>query len=934
MSKLRIFIENRELDTLDSVTVPITKQYEEIGDPTVICNDYSKTVTIPLSTNNNEIFNYAYSPDRIIIDSDGPFVGLKFDPYKKLDCRVQWGDAIVLQGYAKMLQVTKDGYEVTINGELGKLFQEMKKITFNSDEYDGEEKDKYWIDSSKYYNTELTKEAVYASWQSDPSNRKPIAFDLKGNKKFGDTDVIAFSPNNAFMDGFTYTHYLEKGVENTFAAVLDEADFQNKAGISSEMAIGDGLKPREIGEYRANCQIPYLYMDSLMDIFAAKTKELTGYNIIFDKPKNTAMRLKNFFTYYSEAISKINVYYFNLETLAFPLSETKFSDMKSCYPKFIKQKEEVKLLENNRLNFPNNYITGTIYIPFKLYIFVDSSISSTPEWKAEKHLELRLYNEAEDGTKTLLQTYFIGGYKEKKTPNGQYINATGFEKKFAESIYYFVVDTVLPLDYVGGSSSIKLYCECQFNSSSYEDIWSHYINFTNIKGEIGDYTTTATDITITNINVYSKDINNITIEKLWDNAYKPFDIIMNYYKQIRYRWIVDNINKKIKVQRYFRTESIKDKTLDVDKSQQFIVKPITFENHYLNFNTTVGETANAEKYNSTYGLDYGSIQNKTNYNFDNSEKDVFGENCIRDIIYTPWINSWVTLYEQQQIVYILPAEIYVDCCDEENKYVENFGAITNLVSRIFDTSYNFRTVCITDATKYEILYKKYYYSQLSGGYIMTEKYLGPSADVSLLPTTPMEKYMYTNYTGQGFFETEWKEYLNERYNVQNKIVTCYVRITPYEFINFDFNQFWKIGNQVYIVNKIYDYNITSNGLTKVDLITVQDKTKYLSDSFIEVTDPEGSTFNFWEFPGSAFTTWYVDSQSDWTWYTIDEDEQTTMQGFTINGVRTQGDTPISGGTSGKTKCDIDVSDMQSGQSGTVVFTNNEGKTVKIFVNIE
>lgn len=133
MSKLRIFIEGKELDTLDSVTVPITRQFEELSNPTIICNDYSKTVTVPLTAHNNDIFGHAYRTDRAIVagSDDTPLVGVYFDPYKKLQCRLQWGSDVIMTGYAKMLKVTQEGYEVTINGELGRVFQEMKKITFD-----------------------------------------------------------------------------------------------------------------------------------------------------------------------------------------------------------------------------------------------------------------------------------------------------------------------------------------------------------------------------------------------------------------------------------------------------------------------------------------------------------------------------------------------------------------------------------------------------------------------------------------------------------------------------------------------------------------------------------------------------------------------------------------------------------------------------------
>ena len=73
---------------------------------------------------------------------------------------------------------------------------------------------------------------------------------------------------------------------------------------------------------------------------------------------------------------------------------------------------------------------------------------------------------------------------------------------------------------------------------------------------------------------------------------------------------------------------------------------------------------------------------------------------------------------------------------------------------------------------------------------------------------------YVNYTinkdsyskANGIYENFWENYLNERYNKQNKIVTCYLRLTPYDIANFKYNNFVKIENQLYMVNKIYDYS--------------------------------------------------------------------------------------------------------------------------------
>ena len=58
-----------------------------------------------------------------------------------------------------------------------------------------------------------------------------------------------------------------------------------------------------------------------------------------------------------------------------------------------------------------------------------------------------------------------------------------------------------------------------------------------------------------------------------------------------------------------------------------------------------------------------------------------------------------------------------------------------------------------------------------------------------------------------------------------------MRLTPYDIANFEYNNFVKIENQLYMVNKIYDYSIDENIPTKVDLITIQDLKGYTDSNF-------------------------------------------------------------------------------------------------------
>ena len=101
-------------------------------------------------------------------------------------------------------------------------------------------------------------------------------------------------------------------------------------------------------------------------------------------------------------------------------------------------------------------------------------------------------------------------------------------------------------------------------------------------------------------------------------------------------------------------------------------------------------------------------------------------------------------------------------------------------------------------------------------------------------TFGIPKAYYTNYdsySGKKCIYDGWSNYLNERYSIYNKKVTCYLYLTPADFIYFDFNHFVKIGHQLYAINKIYDYDVTSLASTKVDLISIQNIQGYTTDNW-------------------------------------------------------------------------------------------------------
>jgi hypothetical protein len=122
--RTQLFIENYEIELNEGVQFLLNKQFEELSNPTIIINDWSKTVSIPFTEKNNKIFGYIYNPNRVIV-SDGTEtgytrMGIYFDPTKKLDFRLVYDSFILMTGYAKMNEIkyinSKGTYAITLFG--------------------------------------------------------------------------------------------------------------------------------------------------------------------------------------------------------------------------------------------------------------------------------------------------------------------------------------------------------------------------------------------------------------------------------------------------------------------------------------------------------------------------------------------------------------------------------------------------------------------------------------------------------------------------------------------------------------------------------------------------------------------------------------------------------------------------------------------------
>lgn len=855
MQNTRLFIENQEVELDESVQFAITKQFDDLTNPTVIINDWSKTVEIPFTTHNNRLFGSLYNPDRALISSTDEFkTGMKFDPYKKLDFRLEWNGTLLMNGYAKLNTITQNNgrgtYNITLNGQLGKLFQEMKKITFDRSTEDP----KYLIDGKQYFEATMNAGLISNCWDN------PLG--TVGVPTEPASRYIGFAPCEVLQEeDIDYKLFQFNREIKELKDVLGDS-FKDATGIAPENIIDKGISPRGLGEFRSYKQIPYIHFRSLYNIFKNKAEEVTGYTINLDQEwRNSAANfdrlafiLKRFDA--KNAISYNNTYnYLNAD-----MEWKSKADTRDGYNPY-GGSGRVAFLTPNTYNEQYSIYKGdglfslddislvTVKgLGLKFTATLNNSISSDHTWRIHPNSALILTIAVSD-TNSIIRNINFAIVDEDTTVN---VSDCDYVINFPRQTTTSIGDTIsvnIPVPDINiksdkfkiammsvwrDNSSDSTITRWQYKSGSMV-VWSN-LNIGDMKVSMSD----AIQIDVTPD--FYRTGYKFTLNDLWDNEHNIFAEMLKYTKMYNLIWSVDESTKTINIlprDKYFRDYNIVDWTDKLDMTKDFTITPISWEDKYVLFNYADSKLGLNESYREKYGYSFGEKRIATDYNFNEETRKLFDDITL-GFAYSPNVLSWTTLYEQHKIAYTLPNEQFIYCQDKDGKYVNIFGTlILNNGLASFDPVDPFRQVILTDDTDYQISINKYCYTQDADPSHTIRRSTYPKlsniyGEYHNLYAKPKENYTsdthaFDSVSGAiGVYDRCWERYISERYNVQNKKLTAYISLRPSDFINFEFNRFVRIENQLYFVNKIYDYDITSTESTKVDLITVQNLSGYTS----------------------------------------------------------------------------------------------------------
>lgn len=904
----------QEVDIDEKIGIAFSKQYEDLDDPTKIYATWSKTVELPMTTRNNQIFDNLFRPDQVITNTG-------IDPRKKLPFVLLHNQEFIVTGYAKVLKVDSSQkskkYCITLYSVLGEIMNDLKQLTFNAEKANDP---KYVISNPLSDDCVINRHLVKQCWEQT-GHTVPLA-----NK--GNLDYVGFMP--------TY-----QGEYDDFDSAKIEVlpgKFTNYWGEDFD----DSVDEHYLGDYRSYYQQPYVWVDAIIQLLKQKIESITDYKINLDPSWFNAQN-----PYWTKAIISCPTLFNNEEVTGHNPKEkyeynwnqyvsntSQQNDLSSHHKQILKFTHQggdriIDTHGSERFRAPQG---GTAH--FKESIVWTLFAVKTDPQLTDGYCRLRNANNL------FLSFRAVDAQTMQNIPGAVktfmfYSGSNEYTSGYDEAIELGVASRNHPT-YVTSPDPSVVRPDCGYAwagqlNVEFDITWNrpYYIICDQYARNNGDPFETAlgswiprwdwlwTDLFqdydnpgisgirglywyVTNYDSYVEETDGairsnskLTMDRVWSFDENPFELILKYCKMFRLVFDYDKDSKELTIMtrdRFFSHYTIEDWTNKLDKSKDYNVEPINFDKKYFNFKYKEGSGQRMEYYQDKYLTNYGSYKLDTGYDFNSDSNDIFDDLQPSMICTKKQDSSMFNTRYPDKPNYLgwnykyLPKEYFVEN-DNDGKNAGNAGAFYfrdgryRCDERIHNkNTNNVAVIRISDDSERQIKDRSYCW-HLLGEYMVQTEWLPavtPYIDgYAFQFSKPAELYYNRDILNPSsvkyIYERWWKKYLDERYSVQTKVLTAYFYLQANDFLNFKFNKFVMVDNILYMVNKIYDFNLTTDKTTKVQLVQVNDIEAYtntgLSFSYL-YTAANNFTVNtstVSEVEVFSSSEWTIKSCSSWLW---------------------------------------------------------------------
>lgn len=336
----------------------------------------------------------------------------------------------------------------------------------------------------------------------------------------------------------------------------------------------------------------------------------------------------------------------------------------------------------------------------------------------------------------------------------------------------------------------------------------------------------------------------VTYSMMMKKGISQLNFLTSYMKMLGLILVADHNNKKVSLmtrKTYFSEFSKINYDEKLDTSKAITVNPLTFNDKYLVFKYEDAGSRYEELYEEIRSRSYGQTHVDTGYDFDDSEIEMIPGNVFQNTVFSTEYSRYfegrngIDAFADNKA---LPALFQTS---NDNEIVYNDSSMHLVFRRGLNLTPNPFPIRLTDdvvdmleaglfmwnLSDQNAVYSNFYPNVFKLGAFDGEMF-------SLDFGRPQDFYyrLIGEYPDAATIYSKcWKEFIEEIYNVNNKILTCYLNLDISDMNRFMHNRFVIIRDSLFFVNKVIDFNINDNNTTKCELIRVSDISKYGVDEF-------------------------------------------------------------------------------------------------------
>lgn len=140
---IELYINDYKVDLVDDIVIDFSYETVDPNKLASIKNSFTKSITLPGTPNNNDVFGHLYRMDRHVTTKKEAVI---FDPHKKNSYKLYRNGVLVNTGYCVLNNIVQQSpatfnYKITLYGQIGNFFY---SLSYNEDGTPKTLRDLYW----------------------------------------------------------------------------------------------------------------------------------------------------------------------------------------------------------------------------------------------------------------------------------------------------------------------------------------------------------------------------------------------------------------------------------------------------------------------------------------------------------------------------------------------------------------------------------------------------------------------------------------------------------------------------------------------------------------------------------------------------------------------------------------------------------------------